>query len=96
MLWYRLGRGFVCTPFPDRSLNEETVRPEVETQGAETASLIQLTARWYSAGVLAGLFLRRVSPVHPEGPRGSYSGLPRPSWWPLSRQNPLVTHFLRC
>ncbi len=30
--------------FPDRSLNEETVRPEVETQGAETASLIQLTA----------------------------------------------------
>ncbi len=45
LLWYRLGRGFVCTPFPDRSLNEETVRPEVETQGAETASLIQLTAR---------------------------------------------------
>ncbi len=30
--------------FPDRSLNEETVLPEVETQGAETASLIQLTA----------------------------------------------------
>ncbi len=44
-LGLRLGRGFVCTPFPDRSLNEETVRPEVETQGAETASLIQLTAR---------------------------------------------------
>ncbi len=44
MLWYRLGRGFFCTPFPDRSLNEETVRPEVETQGAETASMIQLTA----------------------------------------------------
>ncbi len=33
MLWYRLGQGFVCTPFPDRSLNEETVRPEVETPG---------------------------------------------------------------
>ncbi len=26
-------------------LNEETVRPEVETHGAETASLTQLTAR---------------------------------------------------
>ncbi len=26
------------------SLNKETVRPEVETQGAETACLIQLTA----------------------------------------------------
>ncbi len=46
MLWYRLGKGFICTPFPDRSLIEETVRPEVETQGAETASLIQLTARF--------------------------------------------------
>ncbi len=32
-------------PLPDRSLNEETVRPEVETQGAKTASLIQVTAR---------------------------------------------------
>ncbi len=34
-----------------------------------------------------------VSPLHPEGPRGGYSGLPRPSWWPFSRQNPLVTRF---
>ncbi len=55
------------------SLNKETVCPEVETPGAETASLIQLTACWYSAGVLAGPFLRRVSPLHPEGLRGGYS-----------------------
>ncbi len=40
---------------------------------SETASLIQLTACWYSAGVLAGPFLRRVSPLHPEGLRGGYS-----------------------
>ncbi len=26
MLWYRLGRGFVCTPFPDRSLNAGSQR----------------------------------------------------------------------
>ncbi len=55
------------------SLNKETVRPEVETPGAETASLIQLTACWDSAGALAGPFLRRVSPLHPEGLRGGYS-----------------------
>ncbi len=61
--------------------------PEVETQGSETTSLIQVTACWYSAGVLAGPFLRRVSPLHPEGLRGGYSDLPRPSWWPFSRQN---------
>ncbi len=41
--------------------------------GAETASLIQLTACWDSAGALAGPFLRRVSPLHPEGLRGGYS-----------------------
>ncbi len=39
--------------------------------------------------------LCRVSPLHPEGPRGGYSGLPRSSWWPFSRQNPLVTRFFR-
>ncbi len=39
----------------------------------ETASLIQLTACWDSAGALAGPFLRRVSPLHPEGLRGGYS-----------------------
>ncbi len=66
MLWYRLGRGFVCTPFPDHSLNEETVRPEVETQGAETASLIQLTARLVQCWDSCRPFLCRVSPLHPE------------------------------
>ncbi len=45
----------------------------VAVPGAETASLIQLTACWDSAGVLAGPFLRRVSPLHPEGLRGGYS-----------------------
>ncbi len=50
-----------------------SVAPEVETPGAETASLIQLTACWDSAGALAGPFLRRVSPLHPEGLRGGYS-----------------------
>ncbi len=90
-LWYRLGRGFVCTAFPDRSFNEETVRPEVETQGAEIASLIQLTVRLVQCWSSCTPVSPRVSPLHPEGPRGGYSGLPRPSWWPFSRQNPLVT-----
>ncbi len=35
--------------------------------------MIQLTACWDSAGVLADPFLRRVSPLHPEGLRGGYS-----------------------
>ncbi len=34
---------------------------------------LKLTACWYSAGVLAGPFLRRVSPLHPEGLCGGYS-----------------------
>ncbi len=32
--------------------------------------------------------LRRVNPLHPEGLRGGYSGLPCPSWWPVSGQRP--------
>ncbi len=188
ILWYRLGRGFVCTPFPDRSPHRSSkesalgwgpsivktlfwpgriglwtdfsprwlslgdsrqegspltgsghdlsplvgaveavgVAPEgaqligsgLSTEVAETIlqsrapsmrKLYSLKLRlrvwrplawssylpvWYSAGVLAGPFLRRVSPLHPEGLRGGYSGLPRPSWWPFSGQNPLVTCFL--
>ncbi len=43
---------------------------------------------WYSSGVLAGLFLRRVNPLHPKGLRGGVIGLPRPSWWPVSGQTP--------
>ncbi len=54
--------------------------------GVEIASWTQVTARLYSYGVLAGSILRRVDPVHPEGVHGSDSGLPCPSWWPVSGQ----------
>ncbi len=43
---------------------------------------------WYSSGVLAGPFLRRVTPLHPEGLRGGVIGLPRPSWWLVSGRTP--------
>ncbi len=56
--------------------------------GVETASSTQLTVNWYSAGVLALPFFHRVNPLHPEGLRGGYCGLPRPSWWPVSGQGP--------
>ncbi len=48
------------------SLSEETVRREVglSLHGAEVASSTQSTARWYSSGVRAGLFLHRVNPLH--------------------------------
>ncbi len=39
---------------------------------------------WHMSVVPAGLFLRRVDPLHP---RGS-GGLSRPSWWPVSGQRP--------
>ncbi len=42
----------------------------------------------YSSGVLAGLFLHRVNPLHPEGLRGGVIGLPRPSWWLVSGRTP--------
>ncbi len=48
---------------------------------------------WYSSGVLAGPFLRRVTPLHPEGLRGGVIGLPRPSWWSVSGQTPLCYTF---
>ncbi len=40
-----------------------------------------------------GPFLRRVNPLHPEGLSGGYSGLPRPSWWPVNGQTPLSYTF---
>ncbi len=43
---------------------------------------------WYSSGVLAGQFLHRVNPLHPEGLQGSIIGLPHPSWWLVSGQTP--------
>ncbi len=43
---------------------------------------------WYSAGVPAGPILRRVDPIHHEGLRGGHCGLPRPSRWPVSGQEP--------
>ncbi len=42
---------------------------------------------WYSSGVLTGLFLHRINPLHP-GLRGGVIGLQRPSWWPVSGQTP--------
>ncbi len=45
---------------------------------------------WYSSGVLAGPFLRRVNSLHPEGLHGSVIGLTRPFWWPVSGKIPLI------
>ncbi len=42
---------------------------------------------WYSSGVLTGLFLHRINPLHP-GLRGGVIGLQRPSWWSVSGQTP--------
>ncbi len=128
MLWYRLGRGFVCTPllytialltgvlerlcrdgvhlllylhsgqaeygsrtwflsstalhggFPSGGISSHRWRAWSFTPGHSSV--------WYSAGVRAGQFLRRVNPLHPEGLRGGYSGLPHPFWWPFNRQEP--------
>ncbi len=60
------------------------------------ASLIQLTARLVQCWSSCRPVSHRVSPLHPEGLLGGYSGLPRPSWWPFSRQTPLVTRFFLC
>ncbi len=54
-------------------LNKETVRPEGETPGAETASLIQLTAVLASAGALAGRFSAELAHSTLKGLRGGYS-----------------------
>ncbi len=50
---------------------------------------------WYSSGVLAFLFLRRINPLHLEGLRDAVIGQPRPSWWPVSGRHPLDTCFLQ-
>ncbi|KAL0182559.1 hypothetical protein M9458_021934, partial [Cirrhinus mrigala] len=71
----------------ESTLYEETVHPEVETLHFMVwtpPAGPSYPPGWYSAGVSAGSVLRRVNPFHPEGLRGGYFGLPRPSGWLLS------------
>ncbi len=57
--------------------------------------MIQLTAHTVLE-FLQARFSAGLAHSSPEGLRGGYSGRPCPSWWPFSRQNPLVTRFLWC
>ncbi|KAI2662206.1 Contactin-associated protein 1 [Labeo rohita] len=50
---------------------------------------------WYSAGVSAGSVLSRISPLHFEGLRGGYFGLPCPLGGMSVGKDPLVVRFLR-